>query len=307
MIADEAGIVSAHGPAFTLGDQFRRAACCRIDTLIINGLEREPLLQVRQCLLEHATVDIIEAAEWLCRAIGLQECRLAVGRKDRRLASHCQASSRGKSVRLVRLASKYPQAAPVLLARTITGRETPCGRTPDHVGVLVVELEPLVALAVAVRENRPMTEVLVTVTGPAVLKHGNYRVPIGMPFVEVLQSVGLSSTPARLVDGGPMTGRAVVDSDAVVTKLTSAILVFDHIHDHVPTPGACIRCGWCQDECPVGLDPLALLDAFERHDLARARGLHVDACLECGLCSALCPSRLPLSEAGTHLKKSVIY
>ena len=61
-----------------------------------------------------------------------------------------------------------------------------------------------------------------------------------------------------------MRGKAIESLDTVVTKQTSAILFLDRQSDRVPNPGPCINCGWCQDDCPVGLDPQLLLEAAER-------------------------------------------
>ena len=130
-----------------------------------------------------------------------------------------------------------------------------------------------------------MIDRVVNVTGPAVARPGLYRIPIGMKVAEVLRHVGLSRSVAQVIEGGPLTGTALETTEAVVTRQTSALLILDHEHEHVPAPGPCIRCGSCQDGCPVGLDPQALLDAAERGDKNTARSLHPGACLACGLCS----------------------
>jgi electron transport complex protein RnfC len=68
----------------------------------------------------------------------------------------------------------------------------------------------------------------------------------------------------------------------------------------------CIRCGLCQDHCPVGLDPRGLLDLVERRrfDLAARRAPVV--CLECGLCDYVCPSALPLMRAVQRSRRHVL-
>jgi len=197
------------------------------------------------------------------------------------------------------------RAAPALLAWAITGRETPIGRGPEDVHCLVVEVEALLALADALATGRPMVERMVNVAGPAVAKPGLYRVAVGTKVAEVLRQVGLARSVAQVIEGGPLTGTALETTEAVVTRQTAALLVVDYQHERVPAPGPCIRCGWCQDGCPVGLDPQALLDAVERGDTAAAGWLHPAACLGCGLCSYVCPAELPLAQAATRLKHMV--
>jgi electron transport complex protein RnfC len=148
-----------------------------------------------------------------------------------------------------------------------------------------------------------MTECHINVSGPAAARPGRYRIPVGTPFAEVVRHVGLDRPLERLVDGGAMTGRAVACLDAVVTKQTTGILLHDDQATRTPRPGPCIRCGWCQEDCPVGLDPVALLNTLERPGTGGAARLHPEACIECGVCSYVCPADLPLAAAAVTLKR----
>jgi electron transport complex protein RnfC len=136
-----------------------------------------------------------------------------------------------------------------------------------------------------------------------VLQPGLYRVPIGMRFSDLLIGVRLRHTPHRVVDGGPLTGNAVASLDAVVTRQTRGVLALDRASDYVPAPGPCVRCGWCQEDCPVGLNPQAILDRMERGDIAGAQRLVPQACIGCGLCSYVCPAELPLAPAAQRARR----
>ena len=100
-----------------------------------------------------------------------------------------------------------------------------------------------------------------------------------------------------------MPGQAVESLLVVVTKQTSAILRVDRVAARTPRPGPCVRCGWCQEDCPVGLDPRALLEIMERNELTEAHRHYAHACIECGLCSYVCPAELPLADAAARVKR----
>jgi len=304
-LADEAGIANVRDPAVGLGGQLRRAGSCTIRDVIINGMSYEPMLTAGRDLLWNSLSAVIAAGVWVRAALKARHLWLTTDRADRELVSRCRMATEGTPVRVAALHHKYPQAMPALLAWSVTGRAPTYGHGPEDAHTLVLELEPLIALEVAARNGQPMVDRVVTVAGSAIHRSGHYRIPVGTSFSDVLRHVGLDRPVTRVVDGGPMTGRAVTTLATVVTKQTGAILVMDSDHDHVPVPGPCLRCGWCQDACPVGLDPLALLDTFERGDLTQARSLYPHACLECGLCSYICPSELPLAEAAAELKRVV--
>lgn len=303
--ADRAGILIGRELAVGLGDELRRAARAGIHDLIINGLARDPLLETRSGCMARGLESAVHAGQWVKQALGANRAWLAVDRTDRRLLARCRKAAAGTPFRIAQLRNKYPQAAPVLLAWCVTGKETPWGKKTEDVHVLVLEPEALTALADAVLNGKTVTDAVVTVTGSGVRRSGEYRIPIGTRFADVLGHVGLVGVTVRLVDGPPMTGRTIDSIEAVVTRRTTAILIMDRDHDRLPNPGPCLRCGWCQDDCPMGLDPVALLDCHERGDLAMAVGLYPHACLGCGLCSCVCPAELPLSESIRQLKERV--
>ena len=49
---------------------------------------------------------------------------------------------------------------------------------------------------------------------------------------------------------------------------------------------ACIACGACIDECPVG----AIAEGAAHYEI------DADACLECGACAGACPVGAPVKE-----------
>ena len=49
---------------------------------------------------------------------------------------------------------------------------------------------------------------------------------------------------------------------------------------------ACISCGACESDCPVG----AISQGAERYEI------NADACIECGACEGTCPVGAPHAE-----------
>ena len=304
-LADNAGILNPGSPARPLGNELRDAAAAGVTDIIINAMPAEPMLTADARMLEEELDAVITAGIWLREAMNARHIWLALDRDDVQLGTRCQSAAHRTPLRAITLDNKYPQARPVLLAKTILGRETPHGHSTLAVGVLVQEVSVLFALTAAVLHAKPVIDRVVSVTGPAAERPGNYRVPIGTSFADLLGGVGLRRPVVQIIDGGPMTGRTIESLDAVVSKQTSAVLLLDRDAVHIPNPGPCILCGWCQDDCPVGLDPRRLLEIAERQTWSDARRHYPDACVECGLCSYVCPAELPLAEAATGLRRYV--
>lgn len=314
------GVLDVGRPPRSLATRLRKAMAQGVRDLIISAIDSEPMRTSRLALLEEYAESVVRLAAWCGLAMGVTgTVWIALDKADRRLLKRCRRAARPlANVRIAALANKYPQHTPVLLVATILGRETPVGRQPEDIHACVLTIESLLSLATAVAAShvpastrmeadshcRSLVHRVVTVSGPAVMRPGHYLVPVGTHFEEVLRRAGITGPVGRVVDGGPMTGTAIADLQAVVSHDTTAVLVFDRRSTFIPQAGPCVRCGWCQEDCPAGLDPQQLLDLFERDLATDAARLHPEACMECGLCSYVCPSELPLAAAVIQLKHS---
>lgn len=305
-IAEQAGVTTCCRPSLPLAPLLRQAESAGVTDVIINALPPEPLCTVAQRMLLDQPEVVATGAVLLRDAVGARRAWLVVDRSEADLAEHCRSVMRDASLSVIALPNKYPQAAPVLLTKAILDRETPIGHSPLSVGAFVAEATMLAALVSAVLDGAPMVDRVVSVAGPAARRPGHYRIMIGTAFADVVAHVGIQGDLRQIIDGGPLNGRALESLDAVVTKQTSAIWMLDAAAVRAPNPGPCVRCGWCQEDCPVGLDPQAILAAAYQADQELDERLHPEACLECGLCSYVCPAELPLAEATASMRRRIV-
>ncbi len=278
-----------------------RAATAGADTLIVNGLETEPYLTANLRTLVEQPDAVLEAAEALGAALGIRSVRLAIPFRHRRLARRMTFLARGRSVLVETLADKYPQCHPRLLARVLTHREPPPGGAPLDVGVVVLPLATAMAAGDALRRGRPHVSRVVTVAGEAVERPGNFIVPFGTPVRRLLAQAGVGMDRgaegagyALLIAGGPMTGVCLPHDEVVTSADFSALLVLRRRPQDEPIP--CIRCGWCLEDCPAGIDPSRLAQLEWAEQCSAGDRAALAACIECGLCTYVCPSQLPLAE-----------
>lgn len=292
-------------PPVPLASRLRAAAARGVDVLIVNALETDPCLTATWRIVTERADDVIAGAARLARLLNVRRVHLAVDAEARESVKYLTFIAHGTPVRVTPLVNAYPAGHPALLVHSIVGCEIAYGCADVDAGALVLDAATVEAAESSLRTGRPITRRIVTVGGDAVARPGNYDVMLGTPIRHVLEAVGLSRTPRRLVVGGPLTGAALHRVDAVVSLRTSAILAWSSDPRPARAAEACIRCGACVDDCPVGLNPVALLDAAERRDFDRAAALHVHACIGCGLCSYGCPSALPLAESIRAVQRCV--
>jgi electron transport complex protein RnfC len=142
-----------------------------------------------------------------------------------------------------------------------------------------------------------VVERIVTVSGGAVARPGNFKVRIGTPIRELLEECGgFREMPAKVVAGGPLMGFALADLDSPVTKGTSGVLALSARQAAVRRQTPCIGCGRCLEACPFGLSPTALYKCVDHQMYAEAMALGLMDCKECGCCGYVCPARLPLVQ-----------
>lgn len=306
----EAGIVGLGGAAFPTHVKLAIPEGKSVDTLILNGAECEPFLTTDHRVMLEQRADLLLGLRYLLRATGAARAIIGVEENKADAADHLRAGLTPElpaTVELVRV--KYPQGAEKMLIAALLGREVPSGKLPIDVHALVVNVATAAEIGRLLPRGRGIQERVVTVSGPAVRKKGNYRIPIGTPLRFVLDEVGVDeSTLARVFVGGPMMGAAASSLDIPLTKGASGVVAFtesaaERTHAHV---FPCIRCGRCLDACPMFLNPseLGLLARNEEYE-RMADERHLMDCFECGSCSFVCPSHIPLVQQFRVAKQMV--
>lgn len=297
-LADCAVVCSRpRGPAHRV---IQDAAAAGVTELIVNAMETEPYLTADLRALVEEPGRLIDVTCEIADALGVQRVLFAVPFRHRRVVKRLEAEALGRYVEVVPLSSRYPQCHPVVLVKTLLDREVAPRESVLDVGALVLPLATVRAAAGALLAGRPVTRTVVTVAGDAVERPGTYRVAIGTPLRRLAERAGIIAPVVQAVSGGPLTGAVVGRDDAVVTAETVALLLFSKASVAQPVP--CVHCGWCVEDCPVGLDPSEMIqmELQTRKDEIAPAQLH--ACVDCGLCSHVCPAQLPLAASIKHTR-----
>lgn len=280
------------GPAHRV---LQQAVAVNVTDLIINAMETEPYLVADLRALVEQPGRLVDATCEIASAIGAHRVILALPYRHRRVTKRLEREVRGRFIEIAPLSNRFPQCNPIVLAKTLLEREVPPGGTTLDVGTLVLPLSTVRSVATALFDGRPITRTVLTVAGDAVDRPGAYEVAIGTPLRRVAERAGLLTRVAQAVWGGPLTGIAINRDDAVATADTTALLLFSSAL--VPNPLPCVHCGWCVEDCPVGLNPAELMQLEAEEACSAADLTLLNACVDCGLCSYVCPAQLPLAAS----------
>ena len=95
-------------------------------------------------------------------------------------------------------------------------------------------------------------------------------------------------------------GASLVRDDAVITKTTTSVIILNNMP---LKEEPCVRCASCVYSCPVGLQPVNIMNAYKANDVEAIKGFGIKKCIECGLCSYSCTSKIPVTEYMRKAKK----
>jgi len=294
----EKGVVGMGGATFPSHVKLMVPDGKKAEYLIINGVECEPFLTSDHRLMLEKGEEILVGVRILMKALGVEKAIIGIENNKPDAIRHMAGIIQGNpGISVQALKVRYPQGGEKQLINALLGREVPSGKLPIEVGCVVHNVGTAFAVYEAVQKNKPLIERIVTVTGYTTKTPANYLVRIGTPVKELLEKAGVDlENTAKVVNGGPMMGKALNSLEVPVVKGMSGLLLFTEEKAFRVQLKPCIRCGRCIQVCPMGLEPILLAQYGENSiwDLAEANSI-MD-CIECGSCHYTCPSGRPLLD-----------
>ncbi len=302
----ENGVVGAGGAGFPTAAKLQ----ARVDTLIVNGAECEPLLHKDKELLRHQARPMLAGLRLAMDRVSASSAVIGIKHKYADVIEALTPLLPG-GVRVRPLSDSYPAGDEFVLVHDVTGRVIPPGGLPRDVGATVLNVETLVNVGL----GRPVTHKYLTVAG-AVATPVTLRVPVGTKVGDVIAAAGGATVPDPVVLlGGVMMARLAASLDEPVTKTTGGVVVLPSSHRlarrHTGPKSAtarinrsaCDQCRFCTELCPRYL----LGHPIEPHRAMLSLGFTAPgdrllagtlACCECNLCSLYaCPEELDPRQA----------
>ncbi len=297
----EAGIAGMGGATFSTHVKLS-SGIGKVDTIIVNVSECEPYIVADDRLCREFSKEIVSGLKIVMKILGLDTAHIAVeDNKPEAVKSLQGALEKGITVDV--LSARYPQGAEKQLIYAITGREVPSGGLPAAVGCAVFNCATCKAIHDALYLGMPLVRRVVTVSGDIVMQPRNLMVPIGTSFNDLMEAVGTSENPYKVLSGGPMMGAAQYDLSVPVIKGTNAVTILGRKNRYATDAHHCIHCGRCIETCPMHLMPVMMYRAVQSGTVEDMKAQNIMDCIECGCCAYTCPGCIPLVlafRAGKH-------
>lgn len=295
----EAGIVGMGGATFPTHVKLSIPAGKKAECLIINGVECEPYLTSdHRMMLEHGE-EMLVGVTILMKAVGVGKAYIGIeNNKPDAIAHLSKIAAQYKGIEVVPLKVRYPQGGEKQLIAAVTGRQVPPPPAlPIDVGAVVCNASTTFAVYQAVQKGMPLIQRVVTITGKNLREPKNLLTRMGTPVSALIAAAGgLPENAGKVINGGPMMGRAMVNLDSPVTKGCSGITVLSERDARRREASQCIKCAKCVSACPMGLEPYFLSKMTQKKNWDELEACMITSCIECGCCQSTCPAYLPLLD-----------
>ena len=270
----------------------------KINYLIVNGVECEISSSADNALMYNYPEEILECMDAIMEIMDIDKAYIAVNENNsviiKRLLKYINTYP---NIKIYPVIDAYPSGWSRALVLAITNLSY--DKNSAEVGVVTNNVGTIYSIYELLKYNKPLTEKIVTISGPGIKKPANYKVKIGTNFSELMLKIDGYKTLKNpiLVAGGKMMGKSIPSDELIITKDLNNILVLD---DDEVVSDKCIKCGKCSEVCPVGIMPAMIIN-----DSKNAKDLGVEKCIKCGLCSYVCPSKIEVREMLESIKEKL--
>ncbi len=306
-----AGVVGAGGAGFPTHIK----AKSKVEYMIANGAECEPLIHKDYEIMLHHSSGIVEGLELMIRQTDAKKGVFGIKSKNALAIEAIEKSYSNGMIRTLQLGDFYPTGDEYELVYEATGKLIPPHGIPLDIGAVVDNVETLYNISRAAK-GIPVTDKFVCVTGE-VKTPSTFFAPIGITFGELIEHCGGTTVKDfGIFIGGLLMGTLTFDLNEVVTKTTTGIIILPKDHymiNRMNRPiesmnrigkSACDQCSYCTEFCPrylLGYDvqPHKVMRSLEFTTTGKAVwNQYADLCSSCGLCSLYsCPEDLYPREA----------
>ncbi|MCK9426446.1 MAG: 4Fe-4S dicluster domain-containing protein [Ignavibacteriaceae bacterium] len=314
-----AGVVGAGGAGFPAHVK----ANSKVEFVLANGAECEPLIHKDYELMVHFAADIVSGLELMLESTSAKKGYFGVKEKNITAIESIKKEIKNSLIEFTELGDFYPAGDEFELVYSATKRLIPPAGLPLDVDCVVNNVESLYNISKAY-EGTPVTEKFVCIAG-AVKKPSTFFVPIGSTFRELINHAGGALVnDYALYAGGVMMGKLTFDLDEVVTKTTAGLIILPKDHYLIKRKNqpeenfarigksACDQCSYCTEFCPrylLGYDvqPHKVMRSLQFTKTgAEVWNQMAELCCACGLCTLYsCPEDLFPKEACDQSKKEM--
>lgn len=287
----------------------------KIAHIIINLCPTEPWALPNWVILKHKTLAFLNVLKEI-KTTYFSDARfyIAINEKEGRAIEDTESFASNEDwMGVFPLNPKYPQDDPVVLTKAILGMDVHFGQDTKSVGVLILDAQTVSAIYESCILRKNVNSRLIVLSGTGLKENEIVNIQLGTSVEKILKNKVKEARKYRVFINGPLRGKEIIDFSQKIDWSVNHIVVLEEKDRKVMFPmiksdelvlttnllgelRRCIYCNYCDDICPVDLEPALYYHSYIRGEKHKARLYNLEKCVECGLCSFICPSKLELLQ-----------
>lgn len=302
-VVREAGIVGLGGACFPTDEKL---ASENISHLILNAKESDPNVACDTQLMREEPQKMVDGILAMAKILDVENVIFASRSPGERFPK-LKKLLEENDIEMVKIKPSYSIGQEKLLIKEVLRKEVPSGGVPPDVNVIVHNVSTAYAVSEAVFEGKPLTSRGVTFISKN-SEPVNLWVDIGAKIKDILNFAGLNPENFEsVVMGSVFMGGTAHDLNTPMIKSVNGIFGIEKgSKDPFEDRRDCIRCGYCNEVCPVDIYPILIRNAEKKSQISRLDELNILDCIDCGLCSYVCPVKINFTQSLRRSKSKVL-
>ncbi len=287
----------------------------KAEHIIINLCPTEPWSLPYWAVLKGNTTNFLHKLEKVrSEYFPDSQCLIVVGRHEDNLINDLIRYGKKKEwLHTYSMKPVYPYDAPVLILKNVLGLKITFGENTIEQGILLLDPQTIIGIYERYMLKKETVVRLIPISGTGLKENRILKVKPGTPVENIIKKYVKTDIKYRVFLNGPLKGTEIENLTQKIDWSVENIVVmeerdFKTLFHYVRTDELrfttslmgelrrCVYCNFCDDICPVNLEPALYWHCYSRGEKQRARLYALEKCIECGLCSFICPSKLELLQ-----------
>ena len=289
------------------------ASVQKIQHVIVNLCPTEPWILPNWVILEHKTAAFLDKLKEI-RVRYFPDATIHIGinkNENEHIVETIDYAVSVEWMKVYKLDAKYPQDDPVIVAKVILGVDISFNKDTISQGVVILDAQTVSAVYDNCILGNQVNSRFIALSGTGLKENEIINVQLGTSIEKMFKGRFKEGIKYRVFVNGPLRGNEITDLSQRIDWSINNIVALDAMDRNIMFPmfksnelalttnilgelRLCIYCNFCDDICPVDLEPALYYHSYGRGEKHKARLYNLGKCIECGLCSFICPSKLEL-------------